>query len=126
MKYLLILNLLFISSACSGMGWLKTLKKKVEITFSSNEPADEKIAQKTAQKDPASFSGTLDNLHSSLSETHDNVKKERLCEYQRAQRQNVTGVIFPLLWAGVFKFNVINLTQSEMRALIIIWQRLSH
>lgn len=105
MKYFLILNLLLINSACSGMAFLKTLKKKVEMTFASNHAKNSKSEQPVEQEDSSTLSGQFNALDKILNQGQENIQKERLALYQYTQRHNINGVILPLLVAGVCKFN---------------------
>ncbi|CAN5155989.1 hypothetical protein BH09DEP1_BH09DEP1_1270 [soil metagenome] len=95
MKHVLILNLLFINSACSGMAFFKNLKKKIETTFAS--VTNDVIAQPNAQE--TTTETDFLTIHGQ------NIKKERLVRYQSVQKENVNGAILSLLAAGIFKFN---------------------
>lgn len=97
MKYLLILNLLLINSTCSGMAWLKTLKKKVGATFSSIDENNENKVHGLSEE--------LTATHASLEQGQKRLQNERLLLYQYRQKSNINGVVSPLLAAGIFKFN---------------------
>lgn len=106
MKYIVLLSLLSLSSACSGMSFIKSLKKKIETTFVSDDVTNAITAQpKVEQAEPTSVSGRLLKLQDDLKKGSENLEKERLLRYQDTQRQNINGVIFPLLVAGICKFN---------------------
>lgn len=106
MKSIVLLSLLSISFTCSGMSWLKNIKKKFETTFAQNDEPNAMIAQpKEEETKSTSLSEKLLKIQDTLNKGSENIKKERLLVYQSTQKQNINGIIFPLFAAGIFRLN---------------------
>lgn len=105
MKYLLILNLLLLHPICSGMGLLKTLKKKVEVLYSPKYRVSAITSvSPTEQKEHLTASENVGKIRNVLTDLRKDINDERLLVYQITQKQNVNGALLSLICAGVSKF----------------------